>query len=249
MVQIYKVFTKYQSFYEVFTKYYVEIMKVIDNQIDINFKKLIFLLEKLDLEFPIAELSRKTGYSESTISPYLKGKVKPSAKFLQSILNNFNVNLDDFTEKNEVETDLILKQSKDLGVPYYDIDFTASFLTIENNSQLKPNSYINHPFFAGCDYVVRASGQSMAKVISHGDAIGLIKVDNWREFFPFGEIYAIVTKDDQRMIKVITKGETDDTYTLISKPTESKKDEFPTQQIKRSSILSIFRVQASSHLF
>ena len=89
----------------------------------------------------------------------------------------------------------------------------------------------------------------MAKVISHGDAIGLIKVENWKDFFPFGELYAIVTKDGFRMIKVITKGDNDECFTLISKPTESKKDEFPPQQIKKSIILSIFKVQASSHLF
>ena len=135
------------------------------------------------------------------------------------------------------------------GVPYYDIDFTASFLAIENTNQVTPDSYISHPFFKGCDYVVRASGQSMAKVISHGDAIGLIKINSWQDFFPFGEIYAIVTSDNFRMIKVITKGETEEYYTLISKPTDSKKDDFPPQQIKKSSISAIFRVQASSHLF
>lgn len=135
------------------------------------------------------------------------------------------------------------------GVPYYDVDFTAGFLPIENNNQLTPDSYISHPFFKGCDYVVRASGQSMAKLICHGDAIGLIKVTNWKEFFPFGEIYAIVTVDNFRMIKIITKGESDDYYTLISKPTDSKKEEFPPQQLKKASILSLFKVQASSHLF
>lgn len=135
------------------------------------------------------------------------------------------------------------------GVPFYDVDFTAGFLEVENNQSIQPNSYIDHPFFKGCDYVVRASGQSMAKVICHGDAIGLIKIENWTEFFPFGEIYAIVTKDGFRMIKIITVGQFEDTYTLISKPTDSKKDEFPPQQIKKDKILSIFKVQASSHLF
>lgn len=139
----------------------------------------------------------------------------------------------------------IIKQS----VPFYDIDFTSSFLEITNNQSTTPDSYITHPFFNGCDYVVRNSGQSMAKVINHGDAIGLVKLNNWQEFFPFGEIYAIVTNDNLRMIKVITKGETDEHYTLISKPTDSKRNEFPPQQIKKSSILSIFKVQASSHLF
>jgi|GEM_PF-3312901 len=135
------------------------------------------------------------------------------------------------------------------GVPYYDVEFTSSFLELDNNQQTIPNSYINHPFFTGCDLVIRNSGQSMAKVIAHGDAIGLIRLYNWQEFFPFGEIYGIVTKDKYRMIKVITKGDDEDTYTLISKPTDSKKDEFPNQQIKKSSILYLFKVQASSHLF
>lgn len=153
--------------------------------------------------------------------------------------------IEKYFDLEKTRTDLSISK----GVPYYDVDFTASFLTVENNAQTAPDSYINHPFFKGCDYVVRASGQSMAKVISHGDAIGLIKVENWIDFFPFGEIYAIVTKDNFRMIKVITKGESEETYTLISKPSESKKDEFPPQQIKKSTILSIFKVQASSHLF
>lgn len=135
------------------------------------------------------------------------------------------------------------------GVPYYDVDFTASFLEVENNQSITPTSYVSHPFFLGCDFVVRASGQSMAKVIKHGDAVGLVKIENWMDFIPMGEIYAIVTSNGFRMIKVISPGQEKDTYTLISKPTDGKKDEFPNQQIKKSLISHIYKVQASSHLF
>lgn len=135
------------------------------------------------------------------------------------------------------------------GVPYYDVEFTSSFLEVENSQTIQPTSYINHPFFSGCDMVVRNSGQSMAKLICHGDAVGLVRINNWQDFFPLGEVYAIVTENNFRMIKIITKGIDDDHYTLISKPTDSKKDEFPPQQIKKSSIIAIFKVQASSHLF
>ena len=76
----------------------------------------------------------------------------------------------------------------DKKVPYYDVDFTSSFLEVENNQQNTPNYYISHPFFIGCDMVVRNSGQSMAKVIAHGDAIGLVRLNNWRDFFPFGAV-------------------------------------------------------------
>jgi transcriptional regulator with XRE-family HTH domain len=164
------------------------------------------------------------------------------------MFNEENTNIDKVAEDPE-KYKTSKKEVTKIGVPYYDVDFTAGFLEVENSSSNIPDSYISHPFFKGCDYVVRASGQSMAKVICHGDAIGLVKIENWREFFPFGEIYAIVTKDNFRMVKVITKGENEDSYTLISKPTDSKKDEFPPQQIKKQNISALFKVQAASHLF
>lgn len=183
------------------------------------------------------ELADKLGVSIHTVNSWGSGKRNipdSTIKLIHNLAQSTNTK--------------VVHQSN-TGVPYYDIDFTASFLEIENNQTIKPDSYISHPFFKGCDYVVRASGQSMAKVIAHGDAIGLIKIENWQDFFPLGEIYAIVTNNGFRMIKVITKGQSDETYTLISKPTDGKKEEFPPQQINKDQILSIFKVQASSHLF
>ncbi|QMU65516.1 MAG: helix-turn-helix domain-containing protein [Flavobacteriaceae bacterium] len=198
------------------------------------------------------ELAQIFGVSSNTIQNWEGGAKIPKTKIdfvkekIDEVFNRYRYDENSLSYKRVVKEESVSLQS---GVPYYDVDFTASFLEVQNNQSIKPNSYIDHPFFKGCDYVVRASGQSMAKVISHGDAIGLIKLNNWIEFFPFGEIYAIVTNDGFRMIKVITKGETDNTYTLISKPTDNKKDEFPPQQINKESIMQIFKVQASSHLF
>lgn len=194
------------------------------------------------------QLSKSSGVSEMALGRIVKNVSKPNKSTLKSISDALSISMDWLESGNG----LMFSDSKESvpqGVPYYDLDFTAGFLEVTNNQGTKPDSYINHPFFKGCDYVVRASGQSMAKVISHGDAIGLIKLNNWQDFFPFGEIYAIVTNDNFRMIKVITQGDSEEHYTLISKPTDGKKDEFPPQQIKKSSISAIFRVQASSHLF
>lgn len=224
-------------------------------------KRISHVIKLLDMT-PY-EFSKKMGNSRpDTLYNLLNNEdSQPSPKTLNKIKENFpEVNYTWLLtgDGDILNTELLKLQKTSMydekkyiqkGVPYYDVDFTAGFLSVENNNKAIPDAYIEHPFFKGCDYVVRASGQSMAKVISHGDAIGLIKVENWQDFFPFGEIYAIVTKDGFRMIKVITKGDFEDTYTLISKPTESKKDEFPPQQIKKSIILSIFKVQASSHLF
>jgi len=214
------------------------------------------------------KISVGTDIHASTVKNYILDKGKPDNLKLDKIADFLgvqrdwlksgtgNMELSDYDQNetinhfSETELDYKKNQKKETkGVPYYDVEFTAGFLEVENNNSIMPDSYVSHPFFKGCDYVVRASGQSMAKVICHGDAIGLVKINNWKEFFPFGEIYAIVTNDGFRMVKVITKGDTDDYYTLISKPTDNKKDEFPNQQIKKSSIMSIFKVQASSHLY
>jgi hypothetical protein len=235
-------------------------MKTINNRIS-------SLIEKLGIT-PY-EFSKRMGNSrpdtlynllnnnDSQPSPKTLNKIKDSFPNVNyswlltgegEMFNEENTNIDKVAEDPE-KYKTSKKEVVKTGVPYYDVDFTAGFLEVENSGTNIPDSYISHPFFKGCDYVVRASGQSMAKVICHGDAIGLVKIDNWREFFPFGEIYAIVTKDNFRMVKVITKGENEDTYTLISKPTDSKKDEFPPQQIKKQNISALFKVQAASHLF
>lgn len=222
---------------------------MLESKRHINKEILIKIVNSLGLDFPLKEIAEKMKIDKGNLSSYLSGNKPVSTNFIQKLCDHYDLDLNNY---NIITTDIqpivqatIIKQ----GVPFYDVDFTSSFLEITNNQSIQPDSYISHPFFNGCDYVVRNSGQSMAKVINHGDAIGLVKLNNWQDFFPFGEIYAIVTNDNLRMIKVITKGETDEHLTLISKPTDSKRNEFPPQQIKKSSILSIFKVQASSHLF
>lgn len=209
---------------------------------------LEFRKNRLKLGLTQVELAEKLSVTSKTIKNYEKGELIPDSKvkLFNLIFNGENK----YINQNET-LNMVLEpvEGSQKGVPYYDIDFTSGFLEVINNQSIKPDAYISHPFFKGCDYVVRNSGQSMAKLIAHGDAIGLVNINNWKEFFPFGEVYAIVTNDGFRMVKIITKGETEQTYTLISKPMDSKKDDFPPQQIKKTSIISIFKVQASSHLF
>lgn len=204
------------------------------------------------------KLSEKVSLSTNTISKIIKNehplpKSKSIDTLLKYLVENFGRNEElhpeytvEFRNQKAAETPAVY-QTK--GVPYYDVEFAAGFEDFTQNQAINPSAYVVHPFFNGCDYVIRASGQSMAKVIKHGDLIGITKVEDWFEFLPFGEIYAIVTKSNFRMIKVITQGKTADSFTLISKPSENKKDEFPPQEIKKSKILSIFKVQASSYLF
>lgn len=194
-------------------------------------------------------LSKETGISESTLGRIINKNSKPNTVNIKVLCEYFGVSeswlLTGIDSLNDTQSEYELKK----GTPYYDVEFTAGFMDVTNNQQQQPDSYVTHPFFAGCDYIVRASGQSMSKIIKHGDAIGLRKVDDWINFLPFGEVYAIVTKSGLRMVKIITAGSSDDTFTLISKPGDSKIDEFPPQEIKKELIKHVFKVHASSHLF
>lgn len=191
------------------------------------------------------DFAKRIGQSVHTVDSWSSGRRQIPPNTIEHIKSVFNA-IDIVQYSVHEDPDL---HNTSTGVPYYDVDFTAGFLEVENSQQTKPNSYITHPFFIGSDFVVRASGQSMAKVIKHGDAVGLRKIENWRDFIPMGEIYAIITTNGFRMIKIISPGEEKDSYTLISKPTDSKKDEFPNQQIKKELISHVYKVQASSHLF
>lgn len=196
------------------------------------------------------DVTKQYYYSEaSKQSPsenFVKKLIDVAPELKPYLLDSNGLLLIDFFKQQKGE--LNYDNSKN-GTPYYDVDFTASFLEVINNQQTNPDSFISHPFFNGCDFIVRASGQSMAKIIKHGDLIGLRKIEGWQDFLPLGEVYAIVTHNGFRMVKIITAGETEDSYTLLSKPNESKKEEFPPQQINKEHILHIYKVHASSHLF
>lgn len=195
----------------------------------------------------IKEIRNNLGMTQKEFGSYLKVSYR-AVQTWEDESRPMPENVQDLL-KLKINTKKDTLSVSEVGVPFYDIEFTAGFLEVENNQQIKPDSYINHPFFKGCDYVVRASGQSMAKVIKHGDAIGLIKLANWMNFIPNGEIYAIVTKDGHRLIKVVVNSVENESLTLISKPSDSKIDEFPPQNINKKDILAIYKVQATSHLF
>lgn len=109
------------------------------------------------------ELSKELGLNEAGLRRVLNHEVgNPQRKTKEALIS--------YAKKVTAIQDGIISETN-TGTPYYDIDFTASFLEIENSQKSQPDYYVTHPFFKGCDFIVRASGQSMAKVIAHGDAI------------------------------------------------------------------------------
>lgn len=127
------------------------------------------------------------------------------------------------------------------GQPYYNVDFQGGFDVIMNDQTINPDYLIdfapyNKDGVVWCNII----GQSMEPEIKSGSIVAIKPIQDWSEFIAFGEIYAIVTKNEQRMIKRLRKGSSDDSYTMIS----ANRDYEP-QEIKKSVITHIYQVLGS----
>ncbi len=132
------------------------------------------------------------------------------------------------------------------GVPYYDIDFVGGFDLVFNNNQVNPAFYIDFLPFNDADYWVNVSGKSMGPLIAHGDIVALKKVEDWQTFLLEGEIYAVITNNGFRTIKMIGQGNDKDHYTLIP---YNKSGDYKPQQIPKTVITHIFRVKGAIKKF
>ncbi len=80
------------------------------------------------------------------------------------------------------------------GVPVYDIDFAAGFVELVQEQNQQPIATLSIPEVQGCDYVIRAKGDSMADLINDKDWIGIKRVEDKFDL-AFSNVYAIVTKE------------------------------------------------------
>lgn len=132
------------------------------------------------------------------------------------------------------------------GVPYYDVDFLGGFDLLYNSDQTRPSFYIDFLPFNDADFWVNVSGKSMGPLIAHGDIAALKRVEDWEDFLLEGEIYAIVTRNGFRTIKIIGAGEDKDHYTLIP---YNKSSDYNNQSIPKRVITHVFRVQGAIKKF
>ncbi len=154
--------------------------------------------------------------------------------------NSVKINTQEEEEYNEsptvYEDDVVNFEQK--GVPYYDVDFINGFEGFFEVNRPNPDYYIDYPPANNCEYWVNATGDSMLGVVNHGDKIALKQVD--KEWFPLGEVYAIVTTNGHRMVKRVSKSEQKDCYKLVS--ANPNKEEYPDQDIPKKYIKHLFKV-------
>lgn len=170
--------------------------------------------------------------------PDTRNKKYPSVSeaIKKAIKNKFGVSDVWFVDDCEDTTQPVI--SLNSGTPYYNVDFLGGFDMIVNDQTINPEYYIQFKPYEKATCWCNITGHSMEPEINSGDIIALRRIEDF-SFIPYGEIYAIVTKNDMRTVKRIGPSSNPDNYTLI--PT-NKSPEYGIQELPKEMILAIFEV-------
>lgn len=204
----------------------------------------------------INSFAKEIGIDQSNLNKKLSGSLKITKNDTYKISESLGVNLswllngDGETYSEEGEKLLsktrisssVKRSSLDMGVmvPFYDVEFALGYDEMYNDTPNVPTKYISIPGYEKADFWCRASGDSMKPVINNGDIIALKTVNDWQSFLPMNEVYAIMTTNDLRTVKVVRRGLDDAHFTL-----HAYNEEFEDQEIPKSAITKVFKVLGS----
>ncbi len=190
----------------------------------------------------------KMGWNKSNTSSAINGNSryltdKFIARFCQSfseISESWLKNGEGEMLKNEnmEEKPKINNQGK--GIPYYNIDVTASLTESFSDIPEEPEFYVDFKPFNDCTAYFTVFGDSMYPMISHGEIVAVKKVDN-PQYIEYGEAYLVITNaetNNMRTIKLVRKHEKDDM--IILRPANTNFDEMV---IPRNAILKLYIIK------
>jgi transcriptional regulator with XRE-family HTH domain len=177
------------------------------------------------------EMSAILGISERMYAYYERGDYDGSPKKVKKYL----ALLSGKKEKQFSET-AAHYQAKSC-IPVYDLEATAGDIEWNGDMPERITGYITLPSFRECVAFLYVRGDSMYSLLKSGDIVGLIPVTDMG-IIQYGNIYLIVTTDNQRMIKFIRRGEDDEHLVL-----RSKNEAYDDIHLNRSKIRKLFRVK------
>lgn len=108
--------------------------------------------------------------------------------------------------------------NNNIGVPYYDIDATATFTESFNDMQVVPQFYIDFKPFNNATAYINVVGDSMHPVIENGSIIAIREIKN-KFFIDWGKVYFIITDsfaNNMKVIKTVHRHEDDNLIILRS---------------------------------
>ena len=166
------------------------------------------------------ELAKMMKVSRKTINSYENSGNIPDAKvtYINIILEQLekeSYKSNNIVTKNEIE---VVTHTNNISVPYYDVDFAGGWDSEEIFSNHMPAFYISSPDFMKAQFACNLFGNSISNRIPSGAIIGLREIFDWQTYFPTNELYAVLTKNDLRTVKIVKRSQKDGYLTLIPDP-------------------------------
>lgn len=89
------------------------------------------------------------------------------------------------------------------------------------------------------DICIRVTGNSMSPTCPSGSLVLVREVEQWREYFGYGNIYCILLTDGRRILKEIQKYDTNSKEYVLC---VSHNEDVPDEELPRSMIVRVWRV-------
>lgn len=191
----------------------------------------------------------RIGVSEGNIRGYIKGVV-PKADVLEKIVRTYEISPEwlltgqgsMLKDGEKAEIPAFVSTDKNVGKPYYDVDFLGGFDEVFNSQVSIPACNIVVPGFEKANLWCNVTGHSMEPKITHGDILALRECTV--SDIQYGEIYAVVL-DTIRTIKILRRGSTPDVLRYVPINISA----YDEQEYPISRIIRIFEVVGSISKF
>lgn len=147
----------------------------------------------------------------------------------------------------EIYKDYLTEQKNNTGVPFYDLDVTASITGSYLDIKETPEYYIDFQPFNDCDAFTRVYGDSMYPKFASGEIIAIKRKTNFDAIL-WGEAHLIVTDgyyDDLRTIKTIHPCEDDHECVILRASNPAFKGD---TRIKKKHIIGLFTVKGKTRI-
>ena len=197
----------------------------------------------------LQRIQELTNLPMKTLKAYDNGSKEMPDDILEAFENLFERIENEYNEREEENNTLPVLITDDMvssvKVPFYEVDFAGGFTSPEMFSEVKPSFIISSPSFAGADFACILTGHSMSRRIKNGSVIGLKKINEWWEYCPTNEIYAIVTKNGLRTVKIVKRSTKNGYIDLIPDPLpEYNSPPYEAETIRMEYVIGFYQVVA-----
>lgn len=195
-------------------------------------------------------LALQVGIDPGNLRKMLAGKQTITDKTLRKISDTLGVNIEWLrtgegemlrSPEGNVPFKSDFKDERDVMVPLINIDSVGG---VHSHNQLAYSEQyvierVPFPNVRPGDVAILQSGDSMAPTIPAGSILQIRKVEDWREYFGYGNVYVLLLKDGRRITKLVKRFDEDPrNYVLCCSYNPDAADE----ELPRSFIAEVWKV-------